>query len=210
MSRDVVFRLAQGMNQSEDPRVLGTIAMERIAVAVWTRDPCADFHAWLHDVPEQLLPSLDTLVAVQHVEQVVTVACDQAGTPMSCHRQQLCRDVAELARIFASIVEEPFLRLRLDRFRSRSDEKFHMGNVRARLFCSYRGVEIDFGAAKVNGIPRQSRRIPLGMPAIFRGLLWDGIELSRVVHRPAPINQPDEVSLLLIIDPANNAKNLAS
>ncbi len=210
MSRDVVFRLAHGMNQSEDPRVLATIAMEGIAVAVWNRDLSAGFCSWLHELSEQHLPSIDILVAVQHVEQAITAACDLAGTPMSYNRQQLCTDIAGLAQIFAEVVEDPFLRIRLDRFKSRAEEKFCMGNVRARLFCSYRGGEIDFGAAEVNGIPKQSQRLPVGMPAIFRGLMWEGIELSRVVHRQMPAKQPGEISFMLTIDPANNTKNLAS
>lgn len=210
MNSDIVFRLAQGMNQGEDPRVLGTIAMEGIAVAVGTRGLPADFHASLDELPEEHFPSIDTLVMVQHVEQAVTAACDIAGTPISRNRQLLCQDVAVLAQMFAKIVQEPFLRLRLENFKSLASEKFHMGNVRARLFCSYRGVEVDFGAAEVNGIPKQSQRLPCGMPAIFRGLLWHGIELSRVVYRPVPAQRPGDIGFLLTIDPANNARHFSS
>ena len=184
--------------------------MDGIAVAVWNRQLLDDFREWLQALPVHQLPSLDTLVAIQHVEDAVTAACDLAGTPISDKRQQLCRDIAELAQMFARIVEEPILRLRLDRFENRAGEKFHMGNVRARLFCAYRGVEIDFGAAEPNGIPKQTHRVPLGTPAIFRGLMWDAIELSRVVHRPAPLTQPGEVSLLVTIDTVNGTRQLAS
>lgn len=210
MDRNGILRLAQGLNQSEDPRVLGTIAMDGIAVAVWSRQLSDELRAWLHALPTHQLPSLDTLVAVQHVEDAVLAACDLAGTPISDKRQHLCRDIAELAQMFAQIVEEPSLRLRLNRFENRADEKFHMGNVRARLFCSYRGVEINFGAAKVNGIPKLTHRIPLGMPVVFRGLMWDAIELSRVVHRPIPLTRPGEVSFLLTIDTVNSKQRLAS
>ena len=210
MDRDGHFRLAQGLNQSSDPRVLGTIAMDGIAAAVWNRQLLDDFREWLQALPVHQLPTLDTLVAVQHAEDTVLAACDSAGIPMSDKSQQLCRDIGELAQMFSQIVEEPLLRLRLDRFENRADQKFHMGNVRARLFCSYRGVEIDFGAAEVNGIPKQTHRIPLGMPAIFRGLMWDAIELSRIVHRPAPMSHPGEVSLLLTIDTVNSTRQLAS
>jgi hypothetical protein len=83
----------------------------------------------------------------------------------------LCRDVAVLAEAFAAIVEQSLLRVRLDRVRSGQNTKFHMGTERARLLCSYRGLETEFGAAEVNGIPKQSHSSPVGMPAVFRGLL---------------------------------------
>jgi hypothetical protein len=47
------------------------------------------------------------------------------------------------------------------------------------------------------------------MPAVFRGLLWQGVELSRVAYRLVPITAPDEIRLLLTIDPADGVTKLS-
>lgn len=203
------FRLAQGLNQSADHRVLGTIAMDGIAVAIWTRALADDLRDWIEELPEECLPQLNTLVTVDNVDAVVHAACDLSGTPASSLRDALCRDVAALAEAFSTIVEQPLLRVRLDVVRPGQNMKFHMAPGRARLLCSYRGPETEFGAAEVNGIPKQSHTIPVGMPSVFRGLLWDGIELSRVVHR-SPLQQPLGVGLLLTIDAVGSGRRFSS
>ena len=53
------FRLAQGLNQSGDQRVLGTISMDGIAAAIWTRDLGNDLRAWIDELPEDYLPHLN-------------------------------------------------------------------------------------------------------------------------------------------------------
>jgi hypothetical protein len=58
------FRLAQGLNQSADHRLLGTIAMDGIAAAIWSRALADDFRDWLEELPEDCLPQLNTLVTV--------------------------------------------------------------------------------------------------------------------------------------------------
>jgi hypothetical protein len=203
------FRLAQGLNQSADHRVLGTIVMDGIATAIWTRVLADDLKDWIEQLPEDCLPQLNTLVTVDNINAAVHAACDLSGTPASLQRDALCRDVAALAEAFVAIVEQSFLRVRLDVVRSGQNMKFHMAPGRARLLCSYRGPETEFGAAEVNGIPNQSHTIPVGMPAIFRGLLWDGIELSRVVHR-SPLRQPSGAGLLLTIDAAGAERRFSS
>jgi hypothetical protein len=155
------------------------------------------------------MPQLNTLVTVCCVEPAVQAACDLAGTPASPHRDALSRDVAVLAEAFAGIVGQSLLRVCLDRVRPGENMKFHMAPGPARLLCSYRGPETEFGAAEVNGIPKQSFTIPVGMPAVFRGLLWDGIELSRVVHR-SPLARESGAGLLLTMDAAGPARSLSS
>jgi hypothetical protein len=203
------FRPAQGLNQSTDQRVLGTIVMDGIAVAIWTRILADDLRHWIEELHADCLPQLNTLVAVDCVGAAVQAACDLSGTPASSQRDAFCRDVAELAEAFAAIVKQSLLRVRLDRVRSGQNTKFHMGTERARLLCSYRGLETEFGAAEVNGMPKQSHTIPVGMPAVFRGLLWDGIELSRVVHR-SPLWQASGAGLLLTVDPAGPERRFSS
>jgi hypothetical protein len=203
------FRLAQGLNESTDQRVLGTIAMEGTAAAIWNRDLDEDLTNWIGALPEDRLPQLDTLVTVDYIEAAVHAACDLSGTPVASQRDAWSRDIAALAEAFAEILEQPILRVRLDVVRSGQNMKFNMGSERARLLCSYRRLETEFGAAEVNGIPKQSRTIPVGMPAMFRGLLWEGIELSRVVHR-SPLWGAGAAGLLLTIDPASPERRFPS
>jgi hypothetical protein len=204
-----LFELAQGVNQSADPQVLDTIAMKGVAVAIWNRQFRSPFQAWLDGLPADRLPRLHTLVAVQSVEPAVHAACDSVGLPNSPEREMLAGDVAMLALIFANILHQPLLRLKLDILQHEAAEKFHIGNVRARLFCAYRSAGLEFGACEPDGIPRESFALPVGMPAVFRGLLWQGVELSRVAYRLVPITAPDEIRLLLTIDPADGVTKLS-
>lgn len=209
LSRLRTFRLAQGLNQSADRRVLGTIAMDGIAVAIWTRALADDLGDWVEALPEDCLPQLNALVTVNNVDAAVHAACELSGMPASSLRDALCQDIAALAEAFSAIVEQSLLRVRLDVVRPGQNMKFQMPQGRARLVCSYRGLETEFGAAEVNGVPKQSHTIPLGMPAVFRGLLWDGVELSRVVHC-SPLRQPLTVGLLLTIDAAGTERRFSS
>jgi hypothetical protein len=58
-------------------------------------------------------------------------------------------------------------------------------------------------------MPRESFALPVGMPAVFRGLSWPGIELSRVAYRQPAIVAHDETRLLLKIDPADDDSRLS-
>jgi hypothetical protein len=198
------LRLATGMNSAGNSGVLRTISLEGTAVAVWHRTPCASFQAWIDQLPLERMPALRTLVAVDAAENAVLAACASAGTPDEPARQKLAGDVATLARIFAETLAQPFLRLNLDVVRADVSPMFRMAEGRARLFCTYRGRGMQFGAARPNGPPKEILELPTCSATIFRGLLWPSKEFPGIVHRPPPMERRGEHSSLLVIDPGDD------
>jgi hypothetical protein len=203
MSQGVRLQLATGMNSAGTAEVLRTIALEGTAVSVWHRSLRDGFQAWIDQIAPEQLPALRTLVAVDAVRGAVLAACASAGTPEGPLRATLADDIATLARIFSEILAQPFLRLTLEVRRDLATPQFLMAVERARLFCSYRGRGVQFGAARPDGPPREILDLPTGSVAIFRGFLWRSKQLPGIVHRVPLAERPGERPLLLVIDPVD-------
>lgn len=202
--RDETFRLATGMNAGEDPRVLGTIGMDGVALAVWQREAAPGFRSWIDGLAPERLPAIRATVAAGMVGRAVLAACERAGTPDCAERTMLAEDAAMLAATFSRLTGAPFLNLRLDVVRGDSCRRWHVDRVPARLLCTYRGPGTEYGAADPDGTPRAIHRLETGAAAVFRGTLWPAAEFPGIVHRSPPIEGTSDVRLLLVLDPAED------
>ena len=200
---DTHLRLATGVNTATSPQVLRTIALEGTAVAVWHRALHDGLRTELGQLTKDQLPAVRTLLAVDSVESAVLDACKAAGMPDGRLAAMLADDVATLATLFSEILAQPLLRLTLDVPHDAATPRFLMAMERARLFCSYRGQGVQFGAAHPDGPPREFLELAPGVAAIFRGFLWRSKQLPGIVHRVPLPERPGERPLLLVIDPVD-------
>ncbi|WP_170167090.1 DUF1826 domain-containing protein [Paracoccus methylarcula] len=197
-------RRATAVNSSTDPRILGSITMNNVAVAIWQRPPVADFLAWLEELAPARLPRLRCRLPPAWVTEAVAHACDEAGTPPGLHRDMLVADIAELARRAADVTGAMMVDLRLDVSSGQPCPKWHLDAVSARLLCTLRGAGTQFGPARPNGDPANIWQMRPGDVGMFRGRLWPGNGISGILHRSPPAGNGPE-RLLVVIDPVDEA-----
>lgn len=196
-------RLATRVNESWDPRVLDTLAMEGVALAVWHRPPSPALRSWLDALPVDRLPRMRRVIPATQARLAVAAACERAGTPAGRHRDELLDQVAEMVGVAGQVLAAPLVELRLDVTEGQACPRWHLDAVRARLLCTLRGPGTEFGPARPDGAAAAVYSVPTAAAGLFRGLLWPGPELSGVVHRSPPAN--GEARLLLVVDPLDDA-----
>lgn len=204
MSTGVLRRPATAMNQSRDPQVLGTIAMQGVAVAIWQREADADMLNWLAELPADRLPRLRETLRPDDAARAVASACNAAGTPPDPQRARFIADIAELAQLAADRLGAAQIYLRLDVGAGQPCPKFHLDAVRARLLCTLRGTGTQFGPVRPDGDIASVHQMPTGAVGLFRGRMWPDRQASGILHRSPPA-VPGQTRLLVVIDPADEA-----
>ena len=197
-------KIITGINSSKDARVLETIGMDGVALALWLRDPVPGRQAWLDSMPAVCLPRYTGVATVSDVDHMVTEACNQCGTPRSIYRDQLVEDVAGLARIASRAFSCLMIKLRLEVTDTLRCPRWHLDAVPARMLYTLRGPGTEFGVMGLGEGPSEVSQLPAGSVGIFRGSLWPGPELSAIVHRSPPATN-GKPRLTLAIDPVVEA-----
>ena len=200
MTTATLPRLVTAMNHAEDPRVLQTVALEGIAVAVWLRTAAPAYQEWLDTLPVDRLPTLALEVPAVRAADAISRACDTCGTQAGDARDAFVADVASIVVAASEALGTPRVFLRLQAAKEWTCPNWHVDAVTARVFATLRGPGTEFGPARPDGVPRRVSTLPTGAVAIFRGVLWPGNELSGIVHR-SPDVPPGTVRHFLSIDP---------
>lgn len=203
MNKPVSLRLATAMNESADPRVLGTIAMPGVAVAIWHREPATDWQDWLDALPAHRLPQLRRVMRPQDAPAALAAACDAAGLPPCPQRRALIADMASLALLAAHHLNTLLINLQVKVSDGQDCPKWHLDAVNARLLCTLRGAGTQFGPASAAAEVSAVRQVPTGSVALFRGRHWAG-EPTGILHRSPPA-VPGHSRLLLVVDPVDEA-----
>lgn len=195
-------RFATAMNSSTDPRVLRTLGMEGVSLALWTRDLPDGLSAALDALPTDRLPRLRRRLPARDVAAAVLAACNAAGTGACA--ALLAPDVAALAAHASDVFASPLLELRLDVAEDQPCPKWHVDAVPGRLLCTLRGPGTEYGLMGQGGEPHSVHRMARGAVGAFRGALWPGRELAGIVHRSPPA-EAGGPRLLVVIDPVDDA-----
>jgi hypothetical protein len=193
-------RLATAMNSSTDPRVLQTLGMEGVSLALWTRAMPEDLAKALDVLAPDRLPRLRCRLSPRDVADAVRTACFEAGTgacagPLAAEAESLA---AHAMQVFAS----PLLEVRLDVTEGQPCPKWHIDAVPGRLICTLRGPGTEYAAIRPNGEPRSTHRMARGAVGAFRGSLWPGRDRAAIVHRSPPADAGGP-RLLIVIDPVD-------
>ena len=199
----------KGVRLAEASDALEAIHHADCAAAIWQRAFPDGFAEWIDGLSPEQLPSARVVLTPDRVADAVTMLCDGADTPASAHREFLISDAADLATHFATIMDAPYLRMRLDKVTTNACRKFHMDAVVARLVCTYRGSGTQYGTSVAGGDPEVIARVATGSPIVMRGSLWPETPKSGLLHRSPPIEGSGETRLLFVLDPASDPEQTA-
>jgi hypothetical protein len=197
-------RLATAVNEGCDVRILRTVAMPGVALAIWHRGQTEKQQIWLDGLPPERLPRMRGTLHSGQIREAVALALERAGTPGSPHGHRLLDDIEAMVATAAMLLASPLVQVRLDVSEDQSCPRWHLDAVCARLLCTLRGHGTEFGPARPDGTPSSIHALPTGAVGVFRGLLWPGRELSGIVHRSPPC-VPGKTRLLLVVDPVDDA-----
>ncbi|WP_176562677.1 DUF1826 domain-containing protein [Paracoccus liaowanqingii] len=194
-------RPATAVNSAPDPRVLATLAMPGVAVALWHRRPDPAFQAWLDALPGCRLPQLRRVLRLRDASAALAAACDDRGLPPGPHRDALIDQIATLTDQAARHLGALLVTLRVEAGAGQSCPKWHLDAVRARLLCTLRGAGTQFGPATGEARVDHPQQMPTGAAALFRGRNW-GNQPPGILHRSPPA-QPGLTRLLVVVDPVD-------
>ena len=204
LTQDPVREAGAGVAVTDRPEDLTAFLKPGIAAAIWQRQPMPEFQAWIDALPDDALPSARLILPKDAVRDAMSLLCDGAGLPQGLQRDRLTDDVAALARVFAGLMQAPFLRLRLDRITGNACRRFHVDAVTARLVCTYRGPGTQYGIGSDGAEPARVFSVPTGAPILLKGTLWrDGPSMD-LLHRSPPIEGTGQVRLVLVLDPLDS------
>jgi hypothetical protein len=184
----------------DGPDDLLAVAEPGVAVAIWRREPCAAFAAWVDSLPLGRMPSLNALLDVTAVGEAVAAACDVAGLPACENRDRLAGDAAALCFALTAATGLRLLRLRLGAVAGGGP--FAPADGVAHLVCAYRCAGPEFGLGRDAPGAARLGRLARGEAAILRGPLWPAAETHAVWLRTTP---QQGSGLLLAAEPAPNA-----
>lgn len=203
MNQHTALRPATAMNSGHDPRILGTIALPGVAVALWHPAPDPDQQAWLDALPADRLPRLRQAMRPQDAPAALRAACDAASLPDSAQRRALIGHIAALTELAARHLDALMVTLRVEVTEGQSCPKWHLDAVRARLLCTLRGAGTQFGPATGPAQVDRHQQMPTGSVALFRGRRWKA-QPAGILHRSPPAIA-GQTRLLVVVDPVDEA-----
>ena len=193
-----------GVAVVEKPEELSVFLKPSCAAVIWGKRQEPNLQVWLDKLDPVLLSQGHVVSRPEATRRIVSELCDAAGTPLCAQRDMLINDVASLATSFASLMQTPYVRLRLAVVTTNSCRKFHMDAISGRLVCTYRGLGTQYGISQNGGDPTRVFTVPTGAPILLRGSLWPAEPSSGLLHRSPPIEGTGVSRLVLVLDPLDN------
>lgn len=194
-------RQPAGVSIFRDERGLECFRDAACAAALWDRTIPAEVTTWLAELDPAKLPDGRVIVQRHAVRQTVAHLCEIAQMPEEPQRAWLIDDIGMLAQRFASLMQAPYLRLRLQTVTTNACRKFHLDVITGRLVCTYRGTGTQYGTSVNGKDPEQIFTTPTGTPILLRGTLWPPEPATGLLHRSPPIEGTGETRLVLVLDP---------
>lgn len=194
-------RIATAMNASADPRVLQTLGMEGVSLALWQRDLPEGLADWLGALAPDQLPQMRATMPASKVAKAVREACHAAQA--TAQAECFAEEIATIARHATLALGAPLLEVRLKVDTGQSCPKWHVDAVAGRVLCTLRGPGTEYGPIDADGHAQSVHQMARGAVAAFRGALWPGRELAGIVHRSPPATD-GAPRLLLVIDPVDD------
>ncbi|MEL6620569.1 MAG: DUF1826 domain-containing protein [Pseudomonadota bacterium] len=205
-TRAMVRNAAIGVAVADKPDDLAAFLKPGCAAAIWRRQPDHAFQDWIDSLDPATLPAGRVVVRPDTVKAAMADLCEAAGTPPCPERTYLISDIAALAHMFGTLMQSPYLRLRLQPVTNNACRRFHIDAITARLVCTYRGTGTQYGISTHGADPARVFSVATGAPILLRGTLWPQDPPSGLVHRSPPIEGTGETRLVLVLDPANSAE----
>lgn len=191
------FRFATAVKSGPDPRILRSIAMEGVSLALWNRKVPDALENWLASLAIEELPQFEGRVASREVAERL-----RSVNPATSHHQgdALAQELARLAGIASDILASPLLDIRLGGESPDRGSEWRLDARAGRLRCTLLGAGVEYGPMASGFAPGPIHQMPCGAVGIFRGMFWPGPELPAILHR-MPRQTGQGASLTLTISP---------
>lgn len=179
------------------PEIMDQALKPDVQLALWPRErpPRLD---WTEQLEWDAISDIDTVIPRTDLASGIAAGLDAAGYPQTEQGRELAREIACLAEGFATLLNAPALRVRLEVITTDACRKFHMDYVLARLLMPLVGPGTQWIHADR---PDIIRSLSPGNVAILRGRL--SVDTPRVLHRSPPVSASKETRLLLALDPVD-------
>jgi hypothetical protein len=201
VARRMATLLSPACRCADSPEILAAIREADCNLAIWQRQPFADFSALTEGNPTDL--RFET--TPDEVHDALLAALAAGGFGGGALHAMLAADVAAVAARFCTSMALARFELRLEVVRTDSCRKFHADYVSARLITTYAGEGTDWlddaDAARVAAgqEPRRINRMNAFDVGLFKGKLATD---RPAIHRSPPIAQTGAARLLLVLNPA--------
>lgn len=205
--RRAITDTPSGVAIADTPADLQSFLQPGSAATVWRRQTPPHFQKWLDALDPERLPKGRVVLQPSAVAQTLTHLCEMSKLPCGPERDWLIADIADLADVFAELMQARFLRLRLDVVTTNACRKFHIDAITARLVCTYRGPGTQYGMPGKDAEPNRIFTMNAGAPILLRGKLWPTQPSMGLVHRSPPIEGTGKSRLVLVLDPVNDPED---
>jgi hypothetical protein len=195
----LLTRMARSADTAD---VLAAIRQADCNLAIWQRQPIADFEPLTEGTPPDLRFESDAAGVPALLEQGLTQSGYAGGTAL--HRM-LIEDAATLAHLFCGALDLDRLELRLELVRTDSCRKFHADYVTTRLITTYVGEATDWlddadaDRVAAGKEPQKINRMNAFDVGLFKGKLATD---RPAIHRSPPIAGTGATRLLMVLNPA--------
>lgn len=170
---------------------------------IWERSLPSLVQTQLNNWPLETLSDFRGILKLEDVCRCVESYFSDKSVPSSMARDWMINDITSLAFQVGKQFETSHLRLRIEIVNDDACRKFHIDAVKARLICTYIGPGTEYGLAEGNDDPVHIARVPKGMPMLFKGKAWDGINQKRLKHRSPPISGQGVARLVVVLEPVS-------
>lgn len=177
-----------------------------VSLAVWHRPEPHGLAAWLDALPPERLPEGHFVGPAACVPVRIAALCDLVGLADGAERRDLVADISLLALLFAELIGDPDVDLRLEAVDHDSCWRFHRDHVGLRLNTTYRGPGTQWpppGEASRALRAQRRYRGPLNEMAPFAVGVFKGVERAgpgAVVHRSPPVEGTGQIRLFLCLN----------
>ncbi|MEM7026043.1 MAG: DUF1826 domain-containing protein [Pseudomonadota bacterium] len=193
------------IGSTDEPEGLFAIRRSDRAAIVWSREPLAQFQAWLDAVAPTRLPKARILLDAAKVQGALSHICDLCETPVCAERSMLIDDIAALADIVARIFRSPYVQLQLDANVPKIARIPCSDGSDSRLICTYRGTTATFVHADQDAVAPRSVAVHTGAAILLRGPGWQAQPVRNDLHTGSAPQSTGSSQLVLTLTPVTDA-----
>lgn len=182
---------------------LKTIRRPNNEAVIWNRVLPRGVEEWLARVKPEYLPTARYVLPTTQIEACLEALFDSSGMMPSPQRTWLIKDIEGLGKEIGAIFSASHVRLRVEAVTGDACRRFHIDTVPARMVCTYRGPGTEYGISDEGVDPLEIYHLPLGLPMLFKGLLWEGQHTKQLKHRSPPISGSGITRFVVVMEPAS-------
>ncbi len=173
---------------------------------IWERHIPVNIQDWLNKIDPKLIPSFRHIFHKNEVSKNINNIFENSLSK-DTQINWLIQDITRLSKLFSSLMNVDYIRLRMEVVSTNSCRKFHIDTVKSRLICTYRGQGTQYGKSIDGNDPKQFNTTPTSSPILLRGTLWTDNNTIMILHRSPPIEGTGETRFVFVIDPIFDPEN---